>query len=114
MLLACRFYSKEPHLAGGDRQRQLAFKLAETWRGYEFDEVEIPKYKVLLSYPEENNPNTISVVSENGTSVKNFTEQLKVFDFPSFKKILIFVSVCQLIDVVLSNYRPDNISVSVK
>ncbi|PFX14387.1 putative N-acetylated-alpha-linked acidic dipeptidase isoform X2 [Stylophora pistillata] len=80
-----RFYSKEPHLAGGDRQRQLAFKLAETWRGYVFDEVEIPDYKVLLSYPEENNPNTISVVSENGTLVKNFTEQLKVSPGPGIK-----------------------------
>lgn len=85
-----RFYSQVPHMAGGERQQQLAYKLAEKWREYGFDKVELPKYKVLLSYPEDNNPNTISVVSEDGTLVKTFKEQLKVSPGPGIKATSLF------------------------
>lgn len=78
MLLACRFFSQKPHLAGSERQRELANVLAQKWREYGFDDVELPSYKVLLSYPMEDNPNVISVVADNGTIVKNFTEQITV------------------------------------
>ena len=78
MLLACRFFSQKPHLAGTERQRELANALAQKWREYGFDDVELPSYKVLLSYPMEDNPNVISVVADNGTIVKNFTEQITV------------------------------------
>lgn len=56
----------------------MADMLAQDWQQYGFDEVEMPAYKVLLSYPEKDKPNMISVVDSNGTVVKNFTEQLKV------------------------------------
>lgn len=56
----------------------MADMLAHDWQQYGFDEVEMPAYKVLLSYPEKDKPNMISVVDSNGTVVKNFTEQLKV------------------------------------
>lgn len=56
----------------------MADMLAQDWQQYGFDEVEKPAYKVLLSYPEKDKPNIISVVDSNGTVVKNFTEQLKV------------------------------------
>lgn len=56
----------------------MADMLAQDWQQYGFDEVEMPSYKVLLSYPEKDKPNMISVVDSNGTVVKNFTEQLKV------------------------------------
>lgn len=56
----------------------MADMLARDWQQYGFDEVEMPAYKVLLSYPEKDKPNMISVVDSNGTAVKNFTEQLKV------------------------------------
>ena len=56
----------------------MADMLARDWQQYGFDEVEMPAYKVLLSYPEKDKPNMISVVDSNGTVVKNFTEQLKV------------------------------------
>lgn len=52
--------------------------LVQQFRQYGFDEVEMPAYKVLLSYPKKDNPNMISVVDSNGTVVKNFTLQLKV------------------------------------
>lgn len=100
-------------MAGGERQQQLAYKLAEKWREYGFDKVELPKYKVLLSYPEDNNPNTISVVSEDGVLVKTFKEQLKV-RFLSFQNLLLQVSLCHLKKGILSNVRQHDISFSVK
>ncbi len=78
MLFAHRFFSQKPHLAGLERQRELAEILAQKWRDYGFDDVELPSYKVLLSYPVEDNPNVISVVADNGTIVKNITEQITV------------------------------------
>ena len=56
----------------------MADMLAQDWQQYGFDEVEMPAYKVLLSYPEKDKPNMISVVDSNGTVVKHFTEQFKV------------------------------------
>lgn len=56
----------------------MADMLARDWQQYGFDEVEMPAYKVLLSYPEKDKPNMISVVDGNGTVVKNLTQQLKV------------------------------------
>ena len=56
----------------------MAQYLAQQWREYEFDDVEMPSYKVLLSFPMEDKPNIISVLDSNGTIVKNITEQLRV------------------------------------
>ena len=73
-----RFFSSKIHLAGLERSRELANILAQEWQAYGFDDVEMPSYKVLLSYPMEDKPNMISVVDSNGTIVKNITEQLQV------------------------------------
>ena len=73
-----RYFSKKIHLAGSERSREMAQYLAQQWREYEFDDVEMPSYKVLLSFPMEDKPNIISVLDSNGTIVKNITEQLRV------------------------------------
>ncbi|KAL9966685.1 hypothetical protein ACROYT_G024797 [Oculina patagonica] len=85
-----RFFSQKPHLAGLERQRELAEILAQKWRDYGFDDVELPSYKVLLSYPVEDNPNVISVVADNGTIVKNITEQITVSSGPGIKNTSLF------------------------
>ena len=78
MFMTHRFFSEQIHLGGENRSKELAEYLANEWREYGFDEVEMPKYKVLLSYPMEDKPNVISIVNGNGTIVKNLTEQFKV------------------------------------
>ena len=65
-------------MGGENRSQELAEYLAKEWRELGFDEVEMPKYKVLLSYPMEDKPNVISIVNGNGTIVRNLTEQFKV------------------------------------
>ena len=78
MLLFLRLYSQKPHLAGTERQHELANLLAQKLREYGFDDVELPSYKVLLSYPIEDDPNIISIVAENGKIVSNITQQITV------------------------------------
>ena len=73
-----RYFSEQIHLAGEQRSQKLADYLAGKWEEYGFDEVEMPKYKVLLSYPMEDKPNMISILNGNGTIVKNITQQLEV------------------------------------
>lgn len=77
-MLFIRFYSRKPHLAGTERQKELAQVLANKFRKYGFDDVELPSYKVLLSFPVEDDPNIISIVAENGTIVTNVTQQITV------------------------------------
>ena len=72
-----RFFSQKPHVAGSPEQLELANYLASKWREYEFDEVETIEYKVLLSYPMENNPNVVSIV-ENGTIVEEMKQSMEV------------------------------------
>ena len=64
-------------MAGSQRQRDLAEHIAENWRTYGFDAVEMPEYKVPLSLPQENNPNKVEVVV-NGTIAHTITGKIKV------------------------------------
>ena len=47
------FLTREPHVAGSPRDRELAEWVRDEWRRYGFDEVEIVEHEVLLPYPEE-------------------------------------------------------------
>lgn len=80
-----RFFTSEPHMAGSKRQRDLAVYLADKWRAYGFDEVEMPEYKVLLSLPQEDKPNTVKVIS-NGTTQHTILGKIKVKSEPSSSK----------------------------
>lgn len=53
-------------MGGSKRQQDLAENLAEKWRKYGFDVVEMPEYKVPLSLPQEDKPNKVEVI-RNGT-----------------------------------------------
>lgn len=54
-------------MGGSERQHELAIDLAEKWRMYGFDVVEMPEYKVPLSLPQEDKPNKVEVINNNGT-----------------------------------------------
>lgn len=62
-----RFYTSQPHIAGSKHQHDLALHLADKWRTYGFDKVEMPEYKVLLSLPQEDKPNKVELIG-NGTT----------------------------------------------
>lgn len=66
-------------MAGSARQLELAEYLAKKWREYEFDEVEMPEYNVLLSVPQEDKPNRVTVVN-NGSIVQTIPCQIEVRD----------------------------------
>jgi N-acetylated-alpha-linked acidic dipeptidase len=46
-----RFLTEKPHLAGSDRNRQLAEWVRDRWSEYGLDEVEIVEHDVLLPWP---------------------------------------------------------------
>src|SRR5689334_12662143 len=48
-----RFLTEQPHLAGSDRNRQLAEWVRDRWKEYGLDEVEIVEHDVLLPWPVE-------------------------------------------------------------
>ena len=48
-----RFLTEQPHLAGSDRNRELAEWMRDRWKEYGLDEVEIVEHDVLLPWPVE-------------------------------------------------------------
>lgn len=47
-----REFTRLPHPAGSDRNRELAERMAQAWKAYGFDEVRLHRYDVLLPWPE--------------------------------------------------------------
>ena len=72
-----REFSSRPHIAGSDRQQVLANKLVASWNTFGFDKVEKPEYKVLLSFPQPEKPNRVSLV-ENGSVIYETVGKIKV------------------------------------
>ncbi|KAI6178319.1 hypothetical protein M3Y98_00487900 [Aphelenchoides besseyi] len=64
-----RDFTSEPHLAGTDANRRVAEKIASKWRAAGLENVHFTKYKVLLSYPDFENPNHARLLNENGDTV---------------------------------------------
>ncbi|MEE6473031.1 hypothetical protein FKM82_009821 [Ascaphus truei] len=64
-------FTRLPHLAGTERNFQLAKQIEAQWKNYGLDKVELAHYDILLSYPNDTNPNYISIIDENGNEVYN-------------------------------------------
>ena len=64
-------------MAGSTRQRDLAVDLANKWRMYGFDLVEIPEYRVPLSLYQEDKPNKVEIIS-NGTIQRTILGKVEV------------------------------------
>ena len=58
-----RYFTSQPHVGGSDRQDVLINHMVTKWREYGFDDVETPKYQVLLSLAQEDQPNTVEVLN---------------------------------------------------
>jgi len=77
-----REFSKQPHIAGSSRQRELANKLAANWTAFGFDKVEKPQYQVLLSFPQPDKPNRVTIV-ESDKVIYDITGKIKISPDPS-------------------------------
>ena len=53
--------TERPHIAGNERNRELAYIIYNQWLEYLFDNVEIYNYSVLLSYPNSSAPNSLTL-----------------------------------------------------
>ncbi|KAK2847108.1 hypothetical protein Q5P01_010107 [Channa striata] len=66
-----RKFTQLPHLAGTEQDLKYAEQIKREWQEFGLDSVEMVPYDVLLSYPNETQPNYISIVDENGTEILN-------------------------------------------
>ena len=55
-----------PHIAGSDKNRDLALVIYKEWEQYSFDSLEVVNYSVLLSYPNSTNPNSLTLRESSG------------------------------------------------
>ncbi|XP_053312526.1 N-acetylated-alpha-linked acidic dipeptidase 2-like isoform X2 [Spea bombifrons] len=66
-----RDFTRTPHLAGTERNLELAERIRSQWKEFGLDKVELVHYDVLLSYPNESNPNYISIIDQHGNEMFN-------------------------------------------
>ncbi|PVD25947.1 hypothetical protein C0Q70_13613 [Pomacea canaliculata] len=58
--------TQSPHIAGRDRDFELVAYLKSKFTEYGLDSVKSTPYQVLLSYPDNENPNTVLIVNNTG------------------------------------------------
>lgn len=66
-----RKFTQLPHLAGTEQNLKYAEQIMKEWQMFGLDSVEMVPYDVLLSYPNESQPNYISIVDHLGNEVFN-------------------------------------------
>uniref|UniRef100_A0A8V5FRG9 Glutamate carboxypeptidase 2 n=1 Tax=Melopsittacus undulatus TaxID=13146 RepID=A0A8V5FRG9_MELUD len=64
-------FTKLPHLAGTEQNLLLAKQIQGQWKEFGLDSAELVHYDVLLSYPNEKQPNYISVIDDQGNEIFN-------------------------------------------
>nr|XP_048313839.1 aminopeptidase NAALADL1 [Myodes glareolus] len=74
-----RELSKEPHVASSPRDEALVHLLLERWQDTAtgLDSAKTYEYNVLLSFPNEEQPNVVEVVGQDGTVFHSFQPQEK-------------------------------------
>ena len=58
----------DPHIAGSDKNDELAGDLVTRWNSYGFDSVQTYNYTVLLTFPNKSSLNVLNIVSSNNSS----------------------------------------------
>ncbi|KAK3598384.1 hypothetical protein CHS0354_034558 [Potamilus streckersoni] len=66
-----RNLTNEPHLAGTSADKRQAEELRDFWLHVGLDHVTITPYKVLLSYPNNTEPNFVQLLDNNQTILYN-------------------------------------------
>ncbi|GAB6029099.1 hypothetical protein CHUAL_004882 [Chamberlinius hualienensis] len=64
-----QYLTRNPHVSGSEFNNHLADHLAELWQNFGFDSVQKKTYEVLLSFPDEQNPNKVELLNERGQVV---------------------------------------------
>ena len=58
--------TEKPHLAGTEEETELAQYLSKVWTDQGLDHVTITPYRVMLSYPNESDPNFVELLDATG------------------------------------------------
>ena len=64
-MIVIRYLTVDPHIAGSDRNDELAGDLVTQWNSYGFDNVNMYNYTVLLTFPNKSSLNVLNIVSSN-------------------------------------------------
>lgn len=64
-----RIFTAEPHIAGTDANKKVAYAIANAWTEAGLEDVHTLPYEVLLSYPDFENPNSIVIQAPSGKEV---------------------------------------------
>ena len=73
------YFSKRPHIGGGEQNKKLGEYIRDKWISYKFDHVEMVKYDVLLSMPPRDKPNVVTILNTtDGSAVWNVEGPEKV------------------------------------
>ena len=64
-MIVIRHLTVDPHIAGSDRNDELAGDLVTQWNTYGFDNVNMYNYTVLLTFPNNSSLNVLNIVSSN-------------------------------------------------
>ena len=69
--------TEKPHIAGKERNMQIARDLYQQWKEYGFDLVEMSNYSVLLDYVNRSNYNVLKLQNSKGDTlyVANTTQE---------------------------------------
>lgn len=64
--------SKYPHNAGTEGDERLASWMEDMWKKNGLDNVKRYWYNVLLSFPDTESPNTVSLIDSSGKPFEDF------------------------------------------
>ena len=79
-----RELASEPHLAGLERDENLAKWIAEEWRSVGLDEVRVEGYSMLLDYPDRDHPNLLKLYDSNNNEIWRSHYKEEGVDDPNF------------------------------
>ncbi|KAE9555929.1 hypothetical protein FO519_000909 [Halicephalobus sp. NKZ332] len=61
-----RLITPEPHVAGTSANKRVGEKILQLWKKNGLEDVHFVEYEVLLSYPDYDNPNHVSIIGGDG------------------------------------------------
>ncbi|XP_028408285.1 N-acetylated-alpha-linked acidic dipeptidase 2-like isoform X2 [Dendronephthya gigantea] len=79
-----REFSSAPHLAASPRDMKMAKIIEKRWKDHGFDDVELPTYEVLLSFPNNTMPNKVHIINQTGESIFETSARRDADGVPSF------------------------------
>jgi CHASE2 domain-containing sensor protein len=86
-----RYLTSHPHLAGTEADLTQAEYIRDLWKEQGFDRVDIVGYDVLLSYPNETDPNVISLVMCKSDHTVVFIQHASDFSLLRERIIIIII-----------------------